>query len=481
MGTLSGLKPEKVFYFFEEITKIPHGSGNVKQISDHLKAFAQERGLFVVQDDLYNIIIKKPASPGYEDQEPVILQGHMDMVAVHKPDYDIDMKTQGLKVGVDGDLIYAEGTSLGGDDGIAVAMSMAILDDDSLAHPPIEVIITTEEEVGMDGARGIDLSCLEGHRLLNLDSEQEGTFLTGCAGGARVTCLLPLKSVTASGMEWKVKVCGLQGGHSGAEIDKERGNSNKLAGRLLYALTEALPEVGLVDVAGGLADNAIPRETELRFTAPEKDEAKVQEILDGFREDVETELATKDPGFRLEVSCEKISGKEAFEARTAASLLLALPNGVQAMSADVKGLVETSLNLGILKVNEAGELHAEFSVRSSVESSRMELMSRLKALTELAGGRNLVTGEYPGWKFRVDSPLREKMIRVYEKQYGKKPAIEAIHAGLECGLLASKIADLDAVSIGPDMRDIHTTEERLSIPSTERVYNFVCNLLAEKD
>ncbi len=481
MGALSGLKPEKVFYYFEEICKIPHGSGNVKQISDYLKTFAEERGLFVIQDEVYNIIIKKPASAGYEDQEPIILQGHMDMVAVHKPEYEIDMTTEGLKVGVDGDLVYAEGTSLGGDDGIAVAMSLAILDDDTLAHPPIEVIITTEEEVGMDGARAIDLSCLEGHRLLNLDSEQEGTFLTGCAGGARVTCLFPLKKTTVTGREWTVKICGLLGGHSGAEIDKERGNSNKLAGRLLYDLTEAVPGVSLVDVQGGLADNAIPRETVLRFAAADSEIEHVKELLDAFREDVKAELATKDPGFALEVSHEAVTDKQVYEAFLPAAALVSLPNGVQAMSADVKGLVETSLNLGILKITEAEELHAEFSVRSSVESSRLELMSRLKALTALAGGRNVVTGEYPGWKFRVDSPLREKMIRVYENQYGKKPSIEAIHAGLECGLLSSKIEDLDAVSIGPDMMDIHTTEERLSISSTERVFRFVCNLLAEKD
>jgi dipeptidase D len=290
-----------------------------------------------------------------------------------------------------------------------------------------------------------------------------------------------LKKDKVTGTEWTARLYGLQGGHSGAEIHKERGNSNKLAGRLLYDLRNATCGVSLVDVNGGLAYNAIPRETTLRFVAPADEAETIQTVLDTFRADVKAELATKDPGFEMEVSSKAVKDAEAFDAFAPAAALVSFPNGVQAMSADVKGLVETSLNLGILKIVGGDSLHAEFSVRSSVESSRVELTNRLIALTKLAGGINVITGEYPGWKFRVDSPLREKMIRVYERQYGRKPGIEAIHAGLECGLLASKISDLDAVSIGPDMMDIHTTEERLSISSTERVFNFVCSLLAEKD
>ncbi len=518
MGALSGLKPERVFYYFEEITKIPHGSGNVKGISDYLVKFGESHGLFTKQDELYNVIFKKPATAGYEDQPILILQGHMDMVAVHKPEYRIDMRTQGLKAYVDGDYVRAEGTSLGGDDGIAVAYALALLESREIPHPALEVIVTTEEEVGMDGARGIDLSCLEGHRLLNLDSEDEGIFLTGCAGGARAACMLSLRIsptfmdgslLKANSTVLEIRIGGLRGGHSGDEIHKERGNSNKLCGRLLYELSTAL-EVGLVELEGGLADNAIPRETRMRIVVSEEDLPEAREVVDHFRSAVTEELCSKDPGFFVETEFVEslvegaFSAYEIYEARQVAAFLYAAPNGVQGMSADVPGLVETSLNLGILKMvditssdesprgecrqfglehlQEGRALHAEFSVRSSVESAREALLRQLIALTaDLCGGGVRITGEYPGWKFRKDSPLREKMIRVYEDMYGESPRIEAIHAGLECGLLGSKISDLDCVSIGPDIEDIHTTEEHLSISSTARVWGFLLKLLAEKE
>ncbi|MCR5477830.1 MAG: aminoacyl-histidine dipeptidase [Lachnospiraceae bacterium] len=484
MGALTGLEPERVFFYFEEITKIPHGSGNVDAISDYLKAFAAERGLFVLQDEMKNIIIKKPASAGYEGQAPMILQGHMDMVAVQEAGRNIDMKTQPLEVFAEGDLIGARGTSLGGDDGIAVAYALALLESDTIPHPPLEVIITTEEEVGMDGARAIDLSCLEGHRLLNLDSEDEGIFLAGCAGGARVACLVPLGEVPAKGTLVTFRIGGLLGGHSGSEIDKGRANANILAGRLLYETSKAAPDLGLVSIAGGMADNAIPQQTCLSVSVPREQQAACLEAAKRFAEQVAAEYRTPDPGFVLETECgEGATDAEgpAYRASDAARFLLALPNGIQAMSADVPGLVETSLNLGILKLLEGGTLHAEFSVRSSVESARDALIAKLQAVTELAGGRNEITGVYPGWKYRTDSPLREKMIRVFERLYGKTPKVEAIHAGLECGLLAGKIPDLDCVSIGPDMKDIHTAKERLSISSVRRVWEFVLALLAEKD
>lgn len=486
MGVLSNLEPNKVFYYFEEITKIPHGSGNVEQISDYLVNFAKERGLFHIQDELKNVIIVKEATPGYEAEPAVILQGHMDMVAVKKPDCDIDMKTEGLRVAVKGDEIYAKGTSLGGDDGIAVAYALALLDSDTLKHPKLEVIITVDEEVGMDGARGIDLSMLTGNRMINLDSEEEGIFLTSCAGGARVKCKLPLESETVSGVEVEISVGGLLGGHSGAEIHKERGNSNCLMGRVLYRLTEEM-EVNLCRLDGGLADNAIPRETGAFVVVAKENLSKLEEIVAAVEQEVQGELSSKDSGVYI---CTKVceSGKGAADTYTcanaqatkrAAAFLIGLPNGVQAMSADMPGLVETSLNMGILKY-EDDVLLAEFSVRSSVESAKAALIDKMCAITKLAGGKNEVTGDYPGWKYRKDSPLRDKMIRVYEEMYGATPKVEAIHAGLECGILGSKIADLDCVSIGPDMKDIHTTEETLSISSTARVWEYLVKLLETK-
>ncbi len=483
MGILSDLEPKAVFHYFEEITKIPHGSGNVGQISDYLADFARKRGLFYIQDELKNIIMRKEATPGYEEEPPVILQGHMDMVAVKKPDCDMDMAKSGLRVAVRGDEIYAEGTSLGGDDGIAVAYALALLDSDCIKHPELEVVVTVDEEVGMDGARGIDLSMLNGRRMINLDSEEEGIFLTSCAGGARVKCILPMERQERQGVAMELKLGGLLGGHSGGEIHKERGNANCLMGRVLCRMLEKRP-IWLCELAGGLADNAIPRETRALVVAEEKDRDLLAETVRQVEAEVRAELATKDPGVFLSAEVRGFgryvcAGAE--DTRRAAAFLCAVPNGVQAMSADMPGLVETSLNLGILELGDAGEMRAEFSVRSSVESAKEALIGKLKAVTELAGGRWEISGDYPGWKYRKDSPLREKMVAVYEEMYKAKPKVEAIHAGLECGILGSKIPDLDCVSIGPQMRDIHTTEETLSISSTRRVWEYLVKLLETKD
>ncbi len=495
MGVLTNLEPQKVFHYFEEICGIPHGSGNIEQISNYLVQFAKERNLEVIQDAVKNVIIIKEATPGYEMEPVVVLQGHMDMVAVKKPDCDIDMKTEGLRLAVDGDNIYAEGTSLGGDDGIAVAYALALLDSDDIRHPRLEVIITVDEEVGMDGAIAIDLSMLKGNRLLNLDSEDEGIFLTSCAGGARACCKLPVDSEEAKGVLVEISVEGLLGGHSGVEIHHERGNSNCLMGRVLWNLQKEL-SVRLVSVKGGLADNAIPRETKAvvliseesglckeLLSAPTEPNG-LDNLLEDLMMDISDELSTKDPGFAMKwkrvgelANAEAVSVQDTVRV---ASFLIALPNGVQNMSADVEGLVETSLNMGMLEL-KGNVLEAVFSVRSSVESAKEALLQRLEAVAGLAGGSCEVTGNYPGWVYRVESPLREKMIAVFKEMYGREPKVEAIHAGLECGILGSKIKDLDCVSIGPDMKDIHTTEERLSISSTKRVWEYLVKLLEKRE
>ncbi len=489
MGVLSGLEPQNVFYYFEEITKIPHGSGNVAQLSDYLARFAKERGLWCRQDACQNIIMVKEATPGYESEPPVILQGHMDMVAVHRPDDPIDMATEGLKVGIDGDDLYAEGTSLGGDDGIAVAYALALLDADEICHPRLEVVITVDEEVGMDGARQIDLSPLRGRRMINLDSEEEGIFLTSCAGGARVNCLLPCGQTRIWGRSAEISIAGLRGGHSGEEIDKGRGNANSLLGRLLWAVTSRL-NVGLVSLDGGLADNAIPREARAVLQVASENLPALEEIVEKTAAEISGELSARDPQVRIAVAGQPEEEAGVFcatpeDTRRIAAFLISAPNGVQAMSADIDGLVETSLNLGILHyaadAENSGEVSAVFSVRSSVDSAKRALIARLQALAALTGGGIQVRGDYPGWQYRAVSPLRDKMTALYERMYGQKPLIRAIHAGLECGLLAAKIPDLDCVSIGPDMKDIHTTEERLSISSTARVWSFLVQLLAQKD
>lgn len=482
MRVLENLEPAKVFYFFEEICKIPHGSGNVGAISDYLKRFAEERNLEVYQDQIKNIVMIKEASEGYEAEPPVIIQGHMDMVAVHKPELNIDMTKEPLKLKVDGDKVYAEGTSLGGDDGIAVAYALAILDDDSIKHPRLEVVITVDEETGMDGAREIDLSMLKGSRLLNLDSEEEGIFLTSCAGGAKVNCKLPVSFTEMEGLEYELVLGGLTGGHSGVEIHKERGNANMLTARLLWHLYLEGINVGLISAQGGLADNAIPRETKCSVLVAADGKEAFEAAVVSFEQEVKAELATKDPGFCISVKQSGNALKNAIcgnDFAVAAAFLNNLPNGVQAMSADIAGLVETSLNLGILKVDESG-VDASFAVRSSVESSKKALIEKLMSVVVLAGGEAEVDGDYPGWSYRVNSPLREKMITLYKEMYGDEPKVEAIHAGLECGLLAAKIQDLDCVSFGPNMSNIHTTEEHLSISSTRRVWQYLLALLERK-
>ena len=481
MGVLSELQPKKVFEYFEEICNIPHGSGNVEQISDYLVAFAKERKLEVIQDELKNVIIIKEATKGYESEPPVIIQGHMDMVAVHKPELSIDMTKEPLKLGIDDDNIYAEGTSLGGDDGIAVAYALAILDSDDLAHPRLEVVITVDEEVGMDGARGIDLSMLKGNRLLNLDSEEEGIFWVSCAGGGRIASILDYEVSEMTGDVYRMTISGLAGGHSGAEIHKERGNSNILCGRFLWKLATKA-SFGLVFAKGGVADNAICRETIAELVLNKEDVFVFKEVVSAFEAEVKTELATKDPGFFVKLEELGAGTKNCVcgdNLKKVCALLNSLPNGVQAMSADMEGLVETSLNLGILEITPE-KFIAEFAVRSSVESAKYALVDKVKAVTALSGGYTEETGDYPGWAYRVDSPLRDKMAALYEEMYGEKPQVAAIHAGLECGLLAGKIADLDCVSFGPNMKDIHTTEETLSISSTKRVWEYLVQLLAKR-
>lgn len=481
MGAAENLKPQKVFRYFEQICSIPHGSGNVDKLSDYLVDFAKERKLSYIQDELKNVIIIKEASLGYEGEEPVILQGHMDMVAVKKPGAEIDMEKEGLRLRIEDDYLYAEDTSLGGDDGIAVAYALAILDDDEIAHPRLEVILTVDEEVGMDGARELDVSMLKGRRMLNLDSEEEGIILAGCAGGARVDWKLPVKWEYRNGSLFNIKIKGLKGGHSGAEINKERGNANCLLGRLLEQL-RTLDGFCLAKLSGGLADNAIPREAEAAVLIEGKTEESFLKTVRETEKEIRNELRVKDAGFSIEVSRLKETDCDCLSSdcmEGIINLLYCAPNGIQAMSAEIEGLAETSLNLGIIELDKEN-FTAQFSVRSSLESAKRALIIKLKKIAGMAGADQTVRGDYPGWEYRPDSPFRETAVKVYERMFGKEPKIEAIHAGLECGLLASKIENLECISIGPDMKDIHTTEERLSISSAERVWNYVLELLRTK-
>ena len=485
MGALDRLKPESVFHFFEEIGGIPHGSGNVGQISDYLKDFAQKRGLFCVQDSVGNIVIVKESAPGYEEEAPYILQAHMDMVAVAAPGYQIDMKKEPLKLMVEDGKVYAEGTSLGGDDGIGMAYCLALLDAADISMPRLEVILTVDEETGMEGATVIDLSMLRGKRMINLDQEEEGVFITSCAGGARVEVDIPLtKEKAASGMvELTLGIAGLLGGHSGTEIHKGRGNANWLLGSLLCGLSLRY-DVRLVHMKGGLADNAIPREAEAVILIQESDRAEILSYLEAEETKIEESLKDTDSGFVLKKDCH--SGKVSESCCTrestanAFACICKLPNGVITMSEHVEGLVETSLNLGVMSLEE-GNLHLQYATRSSVDQAKEELCRHMRQIAERSGASVKVGNVYPGWAYRKDSPLRDRMVRIYEKMYGEKPILEAIHAGLECGILAGKIDDLDCVSIGPDLENVHTAQERMSIDSVGRVWKYLLDVLTNRD
>ena len=474
MAILEHLEPRGVFRFFEELCAIPHGSSNTKAVSDWLMDFARERGLEAYQDGLNNVIIIKEATSGYESAEPVILQGHMDMVCEKAPGCAKDMEKEGLDLAVDGDAVYAEGTTLGGDDGIAVAMALAILDADDIPHPRLEAVFTVDEEIGMLGATALDVSMLRGRRMLNLDSEEEGVFTVGCAGGNLTQCTLPLTRAPYAGKALTVTVGGLRGGHSGAEIDKGLGNANMLMGRLLYAASRKA-ELRLVEVNGGLKDNAIPRETvaTLVTTDPEAVLAVCRE-LDA---QLKNEYRTTDPDVFVTAAESTASlPMDDDTTRRVLCFLTCAPNGIQAMSADMPGLVQTSLNLGILKT-EKDAVIASFCVRSSIDGQKQMLVERLTCMTEALGGTVEVFGDYSGWEYRPDSPLRELLVEVFTQQYGHAPRIEAIHAGVECGIFSGKLPGLDCVSMGPDLTEIHTCREKLYISSVQRLWTMVLETL----
>ena len=474
MSVLGHLEPKKVFTFFEEMCAIPHGSRNNTAISNWLVKFAVDRGLEHYQDEAENVIIIKPATSGYETAGPVIIQGHMDMVCEKTADCAKDMACEGLDLAVDGDMIYAKDTTLGGDDGIAVAMGLAMLDSDDLAHPRLEVVITTDEELSMDGAAALDASVLKGRRMLNIDSEVEGVFTVSCAGGAVCKVLLPVKREAFAGFVMTIAVDGLTGGHSGVEIHKGRGNADMLLGRVLYAAARKTP-LRLISVEGGLKDNAIPAAA--RAVVCVSDAEALCSVWAEMDAALRAEYAVTDPDVRVVVTDGGV-GTPMDEASTqhVICLLTCAPDGAQVMSADIEGLVQTSLNLGVLYTQDE-QVVASFCIRSSVDSQKRMLIDRLACLARQLGGESVVGGVYPGWAYRQDSPLRELMTQVYVEQYGSKPKIEAIHAGLECGLFAGKIPGLDCVSFGPDLLEIHTPRERMSISSVQRIWQFLVELL----
>lgn len=476
MRALENCEPKRVFYYFEELCKIPHGSGNTKQISDYLVSFAKEQGLEYVQDEMNNIVIYKPATPGYENAPTVIIQGHMDMVCEKRPDVEHDFTKDPLNISVQDGYVTANGTTLGGDDGIAVAYGLALLESKEIAHPALEVLITVDEEIGLLGAVGLDCSVLKGRRLINLDSEAEGSLWISCAGGLSGISTIPVQRVEAEGQKAAVKITGLMGGHSGAEIDKKRANANVLMGRFLYSLQQETA-YEIISLAGGQKDNAITREADAELLVEDINSVKAcaEKLQKGFRE----EYAGTDEGITVEITDLGVASAKVLHPTSREKVLFFLmevPFGIQKMSGSIDGLVETSTNIGIVKLGE-NEFLGSSSVRSSVEAAGAALSDKICYLTEFLGGEYTVQGAYPAWEYRKDSPLRDQMVEVYEEMYGEKPNVVAIHAGLECGLFYKKIEGLDCVSLGPNMKDIHTSEEVLDIASTERVWKYLVKVL----
>lgn len=472
---LSDLKPKKVFEYFEQICSIPHGSGNTKMISDYLVSFAKNHNLKYEQDELNNVIIYKNGTGDYENHEPIIIQGHMDMVCEKDDNCPIDMLTQGLDVTHDDKYVFANGTTLGGDDGIAVAYSLALLDDDTIPHPPLEIVITVDEETGMYGAAGIDLSNLKGKTLINIDSEDEGVFTVSCAGGSKPTIKLPIERIKLEGNIFKITIDNLEGGHSGIEIQKNRANANKAMGELLNLINKEL-NFNINYFCGGTKDNAIPRSCEVIITT-KSNILNLKEIVKSFENDIKETF--EEPNVKICVQNETSNNYFAVDDKSTKNiidLLNTLPNGVKAWSKEIEGLVQTSLNLGIAILDE-DELSLTFSVRSSINDEKEDLLLNLKEIANSFNATFIRNGEYPAWEYKKDSKLREVFIDSYRDIYQSEPKVEAIHAGLECGLLSEKIDNLDCISFGPQMHDIHTSREKLDIASTERTWNLLLNVL----
>lgn len=485
MAVLNSLEPKPVFHYFEEITRIPHGSYNTKEISDYCADFAKARNLRFWQDSLNNIIIKKPGTPGYESSPPIIIQGHMDMVCEKTLTSAHDFQKDPLDIYVEDGFVKARDTTLGADDGIAVAMALALLDSTDIIHPPLEVVLTTEEETGMEGAEGIDLSVLEGTNLLNLDSEDGDTIIAGCAGGFRFKLTLPVHRQKRKGDLVEVRIQGLKGGHSGTEIVYQRGNANKLAGRLLNSLLLKLPAeaFSLLDITGGAKDNVIPSSCCLKLITDDSQavRALIEESIHVWKQ----EFGEEEP------SLEAVISVDAMEENTAARDVLTnedmqktvfflshCPNGVYEYSRGALNLPDTSDNLGVISASD-DQITFHLLVRSLTASKLQEMKESLIGWAGNLQACYEISGEYPAWRFKKESAIRHIASRAFTKIYGKEPVIETIHAGLECGLLTGKKPELDCVSFGPLMYDIHSVNERLSIESTGIIWKILLEILKE--
>lgn len=484
MHILQDLEPAKVFSYFEKICSIPHTSFHEKQLSDYCVNFAKEHDLYYEQDDMGNVLIIADATPGYEKEPAVMLQGHLDMVGDKTAKCNLDLEKDGLSLYIDGDYIRAKGTTLGGDDGIAIAYALTVLDDATIPHPRLEVVLTVCEEVGLLGATAMDLSSCKATRLINIDSEIEGILTAGCAGGIRVCSELPVTHVLRNGIVTNFSLEGLMGGHSGMEIDKGRANANVLLGRFLMQLSHRV-DYDLISIKGGAKENVIPKTGSVSLLIKENDIKATYEVMNEFTAQMSAEYGTADPGIHLIMDQESDTSVERLvinkdSLNRIITALNTMPNGVQAMSMDLPGLVETSLNMGVIALSD-DVFRMRFSIRSSVPSAKKYITSKVTFLTQILGGWVTFSGEYPAWPYERESVFRDICIDIYKKQYGKEPKIQLMHAGLECGIIADKLPGIDCISFGPNLIDIHTPNEHMSISSVSRVWEFLKAILAYKE
>lgn len=475
---ITGYKPEKLFHFFEDISAIPRGSANEKAISDYLVAFAEERNLWYHRDALFNVIIKKPASAGAKEKPAVMLQGHTDMVCEKLAGVAHDFTTDPLDLIIKDGVLSANGTTLGGDNGAAAACMLAILDDDTLTHPALECVFTTQEEIGLNGAEALDKSLLSARTMINLDSEDEGVATVSCAGGLRFALTRPITRSKKEGMLLHLEATGLLGGHSGTDINKEHQNANLLMARMINHLfhnTDAL----LVDFNGGTKDNAIPRETSATLFYSDEVAAKNAENLAlALSADFSSEICPYEPAFQFLVSTENGTADviSAEDGKAFITAMCLAPNGVQFRNMNLDGFTVTSLNLGIAATDETSA-SLVFAPRSSVATLMSALKEKLCLLAETFGFEVSMHGEYPGWSFAEVSPIRDVFVQSYKELFRDDLKIEAIHAGLECGLFSDAIPGLDAIAVGPTIRGCHTPDEHLPLDSFERFYELLTDVL----
>lgn len=476
MPALENLNPNRVFYYFEKISSIPHGSGDMDAIAKFCTDFAIEHNLKFIRDDANNVIIYKNGTVGYENSAPIILQGHLDMVCQKAPESTVDFLKDGLDLYVDGDFIKARDTTLGADNGIAVAMVLSILESQDIPHPPIEAVFTTDEETGMIGARALDMSVLNGKRMINLDSETEDIVTVSCAGGSDFEVNIPVKSVTRQGTLVTLEIKGLQGGHSGVEINKNRVNANMIAGRVLNELKSQL-DFDIISINGGDKANAIPNRCVIELCVGNAEGFAIlaQKNFDTIKQ----EIADREPNFAPEILVGDAGEYSALDTKIKNKIiytLLCAPNGVVEMSASIEGLVQTSLNLGVLMTTKESII-IHFALRSNKKSALIFLEQRLASFFDNLDLTYKTFGHYPPWEYNAKSALREIYCGSYFELFGTQPRVRAIHAGLECGVFASQIDNFDCISIGPAMHDVHTTQERLSISSTQKMYELIIKIL----